>query len=271
MNDCYEKKSFSEHFRGLNASLLIADEENRKIKARKIFSVIEDFIGDPEAVKRARCLDLGSSEGHISNFMAQYFGKVIGVDTDQPAIETAAGRSKEDKAVFVCGSGLDAPFRDHSFDVVICNQIYEHVPDPDKMMEQIGRILKKDGICFFGAGNRFKIMEGHYFLPFLSWLPKPLADRYLRIAGKGTSYEERHFSYYGIRKLVRNFKVSDYTLRIVREPDKFSFVDAPKMMKWISRLPAWLLTLLLPLAPNYMYILSNYKNGRNVGGSADAP
>ncbi len=188
--------------------------------------------------------------------MAQYFGKVIGMDTDQPAIRAAVDRRAKVQASFVCGSGLEAPFQDECFDVVICNQIYEHVPDPQQMMDQISRILKKNGVCFFGAGNRFKVMEGHYFLPFLSWLPKPLADIYLRITGKGHNYEERHFSYFGIKRLVRNFQIHDYTLDVIKAPERFSYMDTPKIIGFLSVLPRWFLALFLPLIPNYLFILT---------------
>jgi SAM-dependent methyltransferase len=37
------------------------------------------------------------------------------------------------------------PFKDHEFDVVICNHVLEHVPDDRKAMREIFRILKSDG------------------------------------------------------------------------------------------------------------------------------
>ena len=38
------------------------------------------------------------------------------------------------------------PFKDNEFDLIICNQILEHLPDLIKTMEEIWRISKKDAI-----------------------------------------------------------------------------------------------------------------------------
>ena len=81
---------------------------------------------------------------------------------------------------------LHTGFADNIFDVVVCNQMYEHVPDAEQLLQEIRRILVPGGVCYFGATNRLKVIETHYGrLPFLSFLPKPLANLYLRILGLG--------------------------------------------------------------------------------------
>lgn len=268
MKTCYEKKSFTEHFRRINPNLLVSDESSRIAKAQKIYAILKDYIDDLERLKKSWCLDLGCSEGRISHFMSERVGHVIGLDTDRPALQVASNTDMARPVYFVCGSGLELPFQEQSFDIVICNQIYEHVPDPVKLMDEIRRILKDQGVCFFGAGNRYKVIEGHYLLPFLSWLPKSLADLYLRITGKGESYEEQHFSYFGIKRLVRKFQVRDYTIDVIKAPDRFSYVDAPRTIRFLSIFPRWLLTLFLPLSPNYLYILTSKKHDRSENGGS---
>ena len=44
------------------------------------------------------------------------------------------------------------------------------------------------------------------------------------MAGKAPFYYEKHHSYWGLRRILRNFHVHDYTLKVIQEPDKF-FVD----------------------------------------------
>lgn len=77
------------------------------------------------------------------------------------------------------GMGLDFP--DHHCDVVICSQVYEHLPDATRLMDEIYRVLTPHGICYFAAINRVKLMDFHYNLPFLSIIPRSLAYLYLRI------------------------------------------------------------------------------------------
>jgi SAM-dependent methyltransferase len=47
----------------------------------------------------------------------------------------------------VVGDIFDMPFENGSFDVVVSTQVLEHVERPWIMIKEIGRILKKDGIC----------------------------------------------------------------------------------------------------------------------------
>ncbi len=39
----------------------------------------------------------------------------------------------------------DLPFKDESFDFILCNHVLEHIPDDKKAMKEIFRILKKGG------------------------------------------------------------------------------------------------------------------------------
>ena len=41
----------------------------------------------------------------------------------------------------------DMPFKNEEFDVVICNHVFEHVPDDRKAMSEVYRVLKKEGFA----------------------------------------------------------------------------------------------------------------------------
>jgi hypothetical protein len=85
--------------------------------------------------------------------------------------------------------------------------------------------MHDDAVCYFAGPNKYEPVEPHYGLPFLSWLPRPLADRYMRLARKGESYPERPYSHRQLRRLLDGFAVSDYTARIVRDPVLFEATD----------------------------------------------
>ncbi len=63
------------------------------------------------------------------------------------------------------------PLEDESCDLVICAQVYEHVPDDRRLAEEVYRVLKPGGVVFFSGPNWLFPIEGHYHLPFLHWLP----------------------------------------------------------------------------------------------------
>lgn len=45
----------------------------------------------------------------------------------------------------------DIPVKDETFDYILCTQTLEHVPDPDKVISELGRVLKKNGKLFISA------------------------------------------------------------------------------------------------------------------------
>ena len=92
-------------------------------------------------------------------------------------------------------------------------------------MDEIYRVLAPGGACYFAAGNRWRLIEPHYGLPLLSVMPKWLAHRYLRLLRRGGQYYETHLTHGQLRQLVARFDVTDYTARIVEEPERFHATD----------------------------------------------
>lgn len=192
---------------------------DRKRKASTMLRVLQEAFG--ERLHDALLLNLGCSTGIIDEFLSGHVGKVTGVDIDEPAIELARSRATADNLTFEIGDAMNLRFEDDTFDVVICSQVYEHVPDADRMMVEIRRVLRDGGVCYFAATNRWALIERHHRLPFLSWLPSRWADVYFRAAGKGLAYYERHLGYSDLRRLVRAFRVEDVTGRILAAPDRY--------------------------------------------------
>ena len=196
------------------------DRSARERKAQTILAVLHDFSGSD--TQSLQLLDIGASTGIIDSFLADHFLKVIGIDIDKEAIEFAKNSFLKSNLEFRVADAMNLEFSDNEFDVVVCTHIYEHVSDADEMIREIFRVLKPGGICYFAAGNRLSIMEPHYKLPFLSILPRSLAHLYMKIAGKGSHYHEKHLMLAGLKKLVSPFVVHDYTKRIIEDPEKFS-------------------------------------------------
>lgn len=53
--------------------------------------------------------------------------------------------------VDVVGDVLRMPFANDSFDTVICNQVLEHVSDPERLMGEISRVLRAGGCAIITA------------------------------------------------------------------------------------------------------------------------
>jgi 2-polyprenyl-3-methyl-5-hydroxy-6-metoxy-1,4-benzoquinol methylase len=230
------------------------NREARERKAITLLAVLQDFLQRTDT-SNLTLLDMGSSTGIIDNFLADHFNQVTGVDIDEEAVEFANKSFKKNNLYFRTADAMNLDFSDDEFDVVICTQIYEHVPDAQAMISEIFRVLRPGGICYFAAGNRLSIMEPHYRLPFLSILPRHLSHIYMKIAGKGNHYHEKHLTLSGLKKLVRVFMIHDYTKKVIDDPLLFKteYMLTPgstkhNLAKFIVNYAYW-------LCPTYIWIL----------------
>lgn len=238
--------------RGAGAAVApLIDPASRRRKAAKILAVLEDFLDRP--LDALRCLEVGCSAGLISAALAERFGSVVGIDPDPAAIARAA-RLRRPNLHFLRASILDFPGPAESFDVIVCNHVYEHVHDQHALASSLHRLLRRDGCCYFSAGNRLMLTEGHYGLPLLSWPPPAVGSWYLRLARRGQRYDERHQTLWALRRLLRDFTVHDYTLRVLREPARFAADDL--VGSAVRTLPDGALRLLYPLIPTYLWVLT---------------
>jgi SAM-dependent methyltransferase len=69
-------------------------------------------------------------------------------------------------------TGDRIPFGDETFDLVISNQVMEHVADLDAVLAEIARVLKPGGLCLSLFPHREIWREGHCNIPFLHRFPK---------------------------------------------------------------------------------------------------
>jgi ubiquinone/menaquinone biosynthesis C-methylase UbiE len=243
--------TFSERFPVLH------DSESRLKKADKVLAVCEHF--SPRPLDELVCLDVGASTGIMTERFARHFKRVIALDVDRNGLRSGANNSRMSNIDYICSDGAKLALVDESIDIVICNHIYEHVDNQEDLMSEVYRVLKYDGFCYFGAGNRYVLIEGHYFLPLLSWFPHALADLYMRLAGKKGRYDVKLRSLYGLKKLTRNFWNHDYTRLIFENPENFCAGDVVKSRNLISRLPLWLYALINPMLPAWVWVLTKKK------------
>lgn len=65
--------------------------------------------------------------------------------------------------------GQRSPFPDAWFDVVVTNQVLEHVEDIDAVLDEIRRVLRPDGRLLALFPSRGVVREGHIGVPFVHW------------------------------------------------------------------------------------------------------
>lgn len=226
------------------------DDDSRRQKAGKMVAVISHFLGR-EDLQGLRVLDVGCSGGIVADELRRCGADVVGVDIDVPGI-TQAAAAFGDRIGLVLADSEDLPLASASFDVVVCNHIYEHVVDPDRLFAELRRVIRPSGALYLGLANRYWVMEPHYRLPFLSWLPPALADRYIRASGRASHYHERIQSRRHLRRMCRGLTVWEYTFTVIAEPERFRASDVVPSV--VANVPARALRLAQTLLPTYIWM-----------------
>ncbi|MBI2613596.1 MAG: class I SAM-dependent methyltransferase [Candidatus Levybacteria bacterium] len=104
-------------------------------------------------------LDAGCGEGFTMDKLAKFgVGKKIeGVEHSKEAI--ALGRELFPNLTFKEGSAYQLPYKDNSFDLVVCTEVLEHLERPAKVLSEVLRTSKKHVLIsipnepFFMLGN----------------------------------------------------------------------------------------------------------------------
>jgi len=104
----------------------------------------------------ARLIEIGSGMGHLVAQLEDTF-ETVGVDLNHWAVKES--KSIVNKSFLQTASAQELPFTNHSFNVVIIKHIVEHLPDPAKAINEIGRVTEKDGILILATPNLGSLLK----------------------------------------------------------------------------------------------------------------
>lgn len=111
-----------------------------------------------------RVLDVASGTGYGSELLKQAGAtEVIGVDYASDAVEYSLAEHCVGHPDYVLGDGIRLPLGDRLFDVIVSFETLEHVQEPDKMLAELRRVLKEDGLIVVSTPNKGVYLEGNPF------------------------------------------------------------------------------------------------------------
>ena len=110
-------------------------------------------------VRQKTVLELATGTGLIAKHIVRYADHIEATDAFQEMIEQAKQGVKSAKLYFSVQDMFHLPYADQSFDVVIVVNALHIVPEPEKALSEIRRVLKDDGVLvaptFTHADNAF--------------------------------------------------------------------------------------------------------------------
>ena len=227
----------------------VLDLDSRRLKAIKI----ERLLELEQSPGPLQVLEIGTGSGGIAHYFGTHPTQRYLVD----ALDVHDNRLVVSGYRFQQVADTHLPFADESFDVVITNHVIEHVGDLSAQrhhLDEVHRVLRNTGVGYLAVPNRWGLIEPHFRLPFLSWLPQSLSDLYVKALRKGTHYDCKLLSIGQLEYLldVADFRHQNLCIRALRATLDIEGAQS-RMQKWIARVPDSVLSSTLPLIPTLIY------------------
>ena len=140
------------------------------------------YINRRVDLKRKRVLDVGCGGGILSESLALAGAQVMAIDAAEGPLKVAKLHGYE--------AGISVDYRNTTiehlsvengdlFDVIMCLEMLEHVPNPESVISSCFKLLKPDSNVFFSTINRsrnriFSQLSGQNI--YLSFCPRALTN-----------------------------------------------------------------------------------------------
>ena len=119
-------------------------------------------------VKAKTVLELATGTGLIAKHIVNAAAHIEAMDASAEMIAEAKRDNRSAKLYFSVQDMFCLPYAEESFDVVIVSNALHIVPQPEKALQEIKRVLKDDGVLiaptFTHAGNSFSGMVRAFFM-----------------------------------------------------------------------------------------------------------
>ena len=120
---------------------------NRRKEAEKNIEIAEQLFSQIDLSNTKKALEVGCGIGVLSSYLAKkYKWDLTGIDLDPEQIERARKDNTEDENLrFFEADVTKLPFADSEFDMVLSFDVLHHIPNWDKALNKISRVLRPEG------------------------------------------------------------------------------------------------------------------------------
>jgi SAM-dependent methyltransferase len=120
-------------------------------------------------------LDFGCGDGVLVRALRQQGINCYGAEVFYPggAYDLPSTRELVEREIIrTFSEGAPLPFDDGTFDLIVSNQVFEHVDHLGAVVRELARVLKKNGIAYHHFPSREVVREGHIGIPLAHRLPE---------------------------------------------------------------------------------------------------
>jgi len=126
-----------------------------------------------------KILDIGSGEGGTSEVLSQ---DNILISFDMNKIRLLRQQNSFSNFNLLCGSSSSLPFKNNSFDLIILQDVLEHLDNREELINSIYNLLNDNGMIYLSTPNKFSVIniiaDPHWGVPLVSILKRDSVKKY---------------------------------------------------------------------------------------------
>jgi ubiquinone/menaquinone biosynthesis C-methylase UbiE len=177
-----------------------------KRRARRIIEELNPQDGD-------KILDVGCGDGYYLYLLSNLGLKLNlwGVDNNKRALGSAA-KNLSDKNIKLVNADLmqKLPFDQVSFDKAVMSEVAEHLPNDQKGLREVKRVLKKSGVLVLSVPNQ----NYPFFWDPINWILERLIGRHIK-SGFWAGIWNQHLRLYKPQQISSAIKMSGFKIEKV--------------------------------------------------------
>jgi len=198
---------------------------------------IWNILGHFTSLEGKKVLDLGCGNGGTGIYFAKNGLEVVALDIDHGHTKRSLIRANEHgvRLLVQVASAEKTGLISYYFDLVITQDLIEHVSSVEGVAREVSRVLKNDGYIYLTAPNRFSplnvIADPHHRLFGIVLLPKRLADAYLNIRNR-KGYKVEHYPSLGcLKNVFHSYGIELRQFDLLHKIDNPSLIGSPYLRK----------------------------------------
>jgi SAM-dependent methyltransferase len=191
--------ALSDHFASIEADPALPMHFEYAITANDRGRSVADLIAARRPLRGARVLDVGCAYGGVVVAFTQRGCSATGIDISESWLQLGRVNLAEQGVTAPLlnrDAAAAAPDFESGFDIIVANDVIEHVANLDGFLDNLALWLRPDGCAYLeipnGKAVEAVLSDGHHALFGITLLEHQQADAYLR-AARGSDYDTYNY------------------------------------------------------------------------------
>jgi len=205
-------------------------------KAREISDerakFVEAVLNNELVCEGLKILDIGAGEGSTSFLLS----KKNLVTSLEPKLERILKIQKSEMIYPVMADSFAFPFTNSSFDIIILQDVIEHLQISQRFIDELKSMLKDNGIIYLSTPNRYSIFniiaDPHWGIPLICLFNREQINKYFLKYFRKSDYNRNDIAeLYSLVKIIKMFS-KDFSLKIQTKFSVNFLLDGGKGIVW---------------------------------------